>query len=159
MESRRHVGMLLFVADPISPEIRDYDVYYSQASIAMGPLGQNYDHLGKVESVYAMETMPIASEATIAMMRQEVAIDARIVGIRQLCGYWSPIFTIRAVAVPDGCHLYVQTIGQAPPDMYSVYAVEITNPHDWWQAWEYTYVDTVQVPAWRSAVPMLRAAL
>ena len=160
IETYAYAGMLLFIADPVSPDIRDYDVYHTMSSVAMGPLGQEYRHLGKVGGVYPPETMPIPPQALIERMRQEVAIDDRLVEIRQLCGYSSPIFTIRAVPVQNGLELYVQTIGQAPPETYSVYAVEsITNPHEWWQAWEYTYVDTGEVPAWRWSYPMLRAAL
>ena len=44
-------GTLLFMSDA-SQMVANYDVYHSTSSIAMGPLSQSYEFLGKVNERY-----------------------------------------------------------------------------------------------------------
>ena len=150
-------GMLLFMSDR-SHQVAQYDVYHSYSNMALGPFSQSYSLLGKIETVYAPGTLPELSEAQKAMSIREIKIDPRMNAIRDICGYGAPIHQIWAFKTHGGgLDVYVQTIGQAPPDVFSHYHVNVTEPEDWWRAMEYTYVGMVSKKEWAPVVP--RAAL
>ena len=147
-----YVGSLLFMSDP-SQQLRNYDVYHSQSSVALGPFSQAYDYLGKVNVVYA-GVIPELPDRVFASMRERGILDMRAQGIWELCGDASPVHEMYAMSsVGGGLDLYVHTMGQSPAALYSHYHLEIDEPSNWWMAERYAYLGLVTMPEWGPAVP------
>ena len=150
-----YAGALLFMSDP-SQHLANYDVYHTMSNASLGPFSQSYVLLGKVHEVYAV--LPGLSPQNRVASAREVLLGARLRQIRTLCGYGKPIHQMWAFSNPHGSlDLYVQTMGQRPPDVFSHYMLQVAEPADWWRARSYDFIDVVSMPDWAPKVP--RSAL
>ncbi len=100
--------------------ISDYDVYHSEAELAMGPFHQRWAYLGKAVSVFPFlkgggQVTPIS--------------------IQHLCGRGWPGYSIYAFGNYQGSvDLYVKRIGSMPAHVFSHYQVDVPMPDQWWSA-------------------------
>ena len=150
-----YAGALLFMSDA-SQDPANYDIYWSLSNVALGPFSQAYDYLGKVREFYAV--MPGPMQRNQRAVTGEGLSDGRVRMIRTLCGYAKPIHQFWAFSNPQGSlDLYVQTMGQRPADVFSLYKFEVVDPNDWRRARSYEYVGSLRMPDWAPRAP--RSAL
>ena len=142
----RYAGMLLFMSNA-SQDIASYDVYFTSSNIGMGPFSCAYEHIGQVNGLFPQ--MPPLSHANMAAYKSDLLHDARLRGIRYLCGYRQPIHQVWAFKhFNGGVDLYVQTVGAQPADEFQHYGLNVREPIDWWMADTYKYFGLVQIPDW-----------
>ena len=144
-------GSLLFMSDP-SQLLANYDVFFSKSHVGMGPLSQAYEYRGKVREFY--RALPKSAPQHARTSNREIVLDARIQGIRLLCGYSKSIHQLWAFGNLEGSvDLYIQTLGQRPPDVFTHYVLRVAEASDWWRAREYEYVRTIHMPEWAPGAP------
>ena len=150
-------GSLLFMSDR-SQLLMNYDVFHSSSHVAMGPLSQAYVYLGKLHEVYPPTLWLPQTPQHARTSERETLLDERTLGLRALCGHHKPIYQMWAFGDYNGSvNLYVQKVGQRPPDVFVHYVLRVADPSDWWRARHYECVGAVSMPDW--APKPLRAAL
>ena len=148
-------GSLLFVSDQ-GHDVRRYDAFHSVGSVAMGPLGQQFHRLGKVEEIYPQAIGgffqpfvggPSAGPPPAAARREFVPMCWQ--AVLDVCGDRSPVYLIYAMkSYWGGLDVYVRRFGELPDGRYAHYKADVTEPADWWTAERYILQGTVDEPTW-----------
>ena len=143
-----YAGTLIFTSE--APQgIQNYDVYHSPSSVAMGPLSQTYEFMGKVQELYASLSPP--SEEFFMRCRREVLMDGRSRDVRHLCGFGFAVHQFWTIDNEHGgVDMYVQSIGEMP-DTVVRYALGVAEASQWWRARTYTFVGTEVLQSWMVA--------
>ena len=135
----------MFMSDA-SQDMRNYDVYHTMSSVAMGPLCQSYAYLGKVRAVYPgviPDVLPVGDGDYVPLCSQ---------GIADLCGVGATVHEIYAMAnVGGGVDCYVRMWLQRPSDVLAHYRIEVAEPVDWWRAQRDRFQGAIRMSQWAEA--------